>query len=337
MQLYFELTVLLLAIAVGITAIAKKIGVAYPIVLVIVGTIVGLSPIPGFKELKSFVVEDEVFHFIIITIFLPALLGEATLKLPIKQLVENKKSIISLSIAGTLLSYFIVGFASAQWLGLPLTVAFTFAALMAATDPVSVLSIFKQIGANERLSIILEGESIANDGVAVVLFQISSVSLLTYLNAGVYGVGKGIVDFMIVSAGGIAIGSLLGYIFSKITGFFDEYALEVLFSLVLFYSSFLAAEHFHVSGVISVVASGLVFGNYGAKKMTPATKLSIHNFWEILALISNSIVFLMVGLEINRINFGDRWLSIGFAIVIVLIARALSVYGSLLFTQLSHQ
>ncbi|WP_240877176.1 cation:proton antiporter [Shimazuella soli] len=321
-----ELSILLLAIATGVTAIAKKFGIAYPIALVIVGTIVGLFPIPELEELKSFVVEDEIFHFIIISIFLPALLGEATLKLSIRQLKENQRSILSLAILGTLLSFVTVGFLSMKFISLPIVVAFTFASLMAATDPVSVLSIFKKVGVNERLAIILEGESLANDGVAVVLFQISSTSLLLYVNEGWKGLGLGITDFLLVSVGGIAVGAILGYLFSKVSRYFDDFALEILLSLVLFYSAFLAAEFLHVSGVIAVVAAGLVLGNYGAKQMTPTTKLNIRNFWDTLALIANSIVFLMVGIEINRINFADRWVSILIAIVIVLFARAISVY-----------
>ncbi len=265
---------MLLAIAAVVTAIAKKFHFAYPIALVIIGTIVGLSPIQSLAELKSFVVEDEVFHFIIITIFLPALLGEATLKLPMKQLIENKKIILSLAIIGTLISYAVVGFLSMQFLSLPIIVAFTFAALMAATDPVSVLSIFKKIGVNERLAAILEGESLANDGVAVVLFQVSSISLLTYLTKGVTGIGLGVLDFIGVSIGGIAIGAILGYIFSVLTRFYDDYPVEILFSIVLFYSAFLTAEHFHVSGVIAVVVAGLVLGNYGDRYMTPKAKYS---------------------------------------------------------------
>jgi CPA1 family monovalent cation:H+ antiporter len=329
MQVYLELSILLLAIATGVTAFAKKIGIVYPIALVIVGTAVGLLPIPALEHLKAFIVEDEVFHFVIISVFLPALLGEATLKLSVQQLKENQRNIIMLALVGTLLSYFIVAFLSMSFLSLPIVVAFTFASLMAATDPVSVLSIFKKVGVNERLAITLEGESLANDGVAVVLFQISSSSLLIYVGAGWKGIGLGLLDFVVVGLGGIAVGAILGYLCSKVTRFFDDYALEILLSLVLFYGSFLVAEYFHVSGVIAVVVAGLVLGNYGEKQMTPVTKLNIRNFWDTLALIANSVVFLMVGMEINRIHFADRWIPIVIAIMIVLAARSIAVYVSL--------
>jgi len=214
MENQFELILLLLAIATGITAIAKKLDQPYPIALVITGTLIGLLPIHGLENLKSFIAEDEVFRFAIISIFLPTLLGEATLKLPFYHLVENKNPIVLLALAGTLISFLAVGFLSIQFLGLPIQVAFVFAALMAATDPVSVLSIFKSMGVDHRLSAIMEGESLANDGVAVVLFTISSVYLYEYMNLGWVGLALGGWTFLKVVVGGIAIGTVFAFLFS---------------------------------------------------------------------------------------------------------------------------
>ena len=326
----FELGLILLMIAAGITAIAKKFKKPYPIALVIVGTIIGLVNIPVLEPLKQLITEGEVFNFVIITLFLPSLLGEAALKLPFSHLKENKKPILALAFGGTLLSFVIIGFLAIWLLDFSIPAAFVFAALMSATDPVSVLSIFKSLGVNKRLATVIEGESLFNDGLAVVFFKISAFYLLTYLELGIEGVGLGVWEFIKVISLGLIIGGALGYGFSHLTKYFDDYPLEIIFSMLLFYGSFLLAESVHASGVIAVVVAALILGNYGAKiGMSPTTKLNINNFWDVAALLANSLVFFMVGLEITRIKLTDKWGLIVLAIVIVLIARSLAVYISL--------
>lgn len=328
----FELGLIMIMIAAGITAIAKKFKKPYPIALVIVGAIIGLSDITVLKPLKDFITEGEVFNFVIITLFLPALLGEAALKLPFSHLNENKAPILTLAFGGTFLSFLIIGFLSMGLLDFPIAAAFVFAAIMSATDPVSVLSIFKGLGVNKKLATIIEGESLFNDGLAVVLFNISAFSLITYLDLGLEGAGLGVWEFIKVISLGLIIGGALGFGFSRLTRYFDDYPLEIIFSIILFYGAFLLAESFHASGVIAVVVAALVFGNYGGKiGMSPTTKLNINNFWDVTALLANSLVFLMVGLEITRIDVHDKWGLIFLAILIVFIARSLAVYTSLLF------
>ena len=327
----FELGLILVMISAGVTAISKKLKQPYPIALVIVGSIIGLLNIPILDPLKDFIAKGEVFNFVIVTLFLPALLGEAALKLPYSHLKENKEPIIALAFGATLLSFLIVGFSTKWLLGFSIPSAFVFAALMSATDPVSVISIFKSVGVNKRLATVIEGESLFNDGLAVVLFNISAFYLLTYLDLGVVGAGYGLWEFIKVISLGLIIGGALGYGFSKLTSYYDDYPLEIIFSIILFYGSFLLAEAVHASGVIAVVVAALIFGNYGAKiGMSPTTKLNINNFWEVSALLANSIVFLMVGLEITNINLADKWGLVLLAILIVLIARSIAVYLSLL-------
>lgn len=118
--------------------------------------------------------------------------------------------------------------------------------------------------------------------------------ILSYLDLGVVGAGYGLWEFIKVISLGLIIGGALGYGFSKLTSYFDDYPLEIIFSIILFYGSFILAEAVHASGVIAVVVATLIFGNYGAKiGMSPTTKLNINNFWEVTALLANSIVFLM--------------------------------------------
>ncbi|MDW0110927.1 cation:proton antiporter [Sporosarcina aquimarina] len=329
-----EIGLFLLMIAAGITAIAKKFNKPYSIALVVVGAVIGLSNISILEPLTDFITEGEVFNFVIITLFLPALLGEAAIKLPFSRLNENKTPILTLAFGGTFLSFLVVGFLSLWLLDFPVPAAFVFAAVMSATDPVSVLSIFKGLGVNKKLSTIIEGESLFNDGLAVVLFNISAFSLLAYLDMGLGGVGMGIWEFIKVITLGILVGGVLGFGFSRLTRYFDDYPLEIIFSIILFYGAFLLAEALDASGVIAVVVGALVFGNYGGKiGMSPTTKLNINNFWDVAALLANSLVFLMVGLEIARIDVHEKWGLIFLAIGIVLISRIVAVYLSLAFVK----
>ncbi|MFB4324570.1 cation:proton antiporter [Priestia sp. BR_2] len=328
----FVQLLILLGISMGVIAIAKKMNQPYSIALVIVGLLLGLVHIPVLDEAESFITQSNVFQATIISLFLPILLGDATLKLPFSQLRKQGKPVIALAFGGTLLSFLLIALAMYGFMGLPLIVAFTFAALMSATDPISVISIFKSLGVPKKIVTIIEGESLFNDGIAVVLFQISSVYLLTYMEMGWAGIGSGVLLILKFSIGGIAVGGLLGYLFSQLIRFYDDYPLEIAFSMLLFFGSFFIAEHFHVSGVIAVVVGGLIFGSYGARiGMSDTTKMNINSFWDVITLIANSLIFLMIGLEIKHINFAEKWALIGTAILIVLIGRTLAVYVSLYF------
>lgn len=168
---------ILLAIAISVVGVARKIKQPDAIALVLVGLFLGIVnlPIPMIDQAEAFITQSNVFQVIIISLFLPILLGDATLKLPVHDLYKEKNTVIGMALGGTLLSFIIIGFAGHFLLGLPIAVAFTFAALMSATDPISVLSIFKSAGVSKKLSTIMEGESLFNDGIAIVLFQISSL------------------------------------------------------------------------------------------------------------------------------------------------------------------
>ncbi len=333
-NLYFGSGLLLILLGVMGWSLSEKLKKPYTILLVLIGLFVGIANFQVFQGVKTFFTESEIFSVIVISLFLPALLGEAAIKLPFSHLVENKRPVISLAIGGTLITFAIVATGSYYLLHLPIVVSFTFAALMSATDPISVLSIFKSLGVNKKLSTTIEGESLFNDGVAVVLFKISSVFLLSYIDMGFNGVTAGLWMFIKVVSGGILIGGILGYIASRFIKYFDDFPLETAVSFVLFYGSYLIGEKFHVSGVIAVVVAGIIFGNYGRKiGMTPVTQLNINNFWEIIAFFGNTIIFLMVGMEIHRIDFEGKWLMILFAIFIILVARSIAVYSSTYFVK----
>ncbi|MEW6182034.1 MAG: cation:proton antiporter [Bacillota bacterium] len=325
-----ELFLILLALSIGVTALAKKADKPYPIALVLIGAVIGLAPVAGvFDELRDFFVSDEVFRTAIIAIFLPALLGEASLKLSFTSVNKNRAAIALLAVIGTFIAYLATGLLSMLFLGMTLQTALVFGALMAATDPVSVITVFKNLGVNRRLAVIIEGESLMNDGIAVVLFKLSVFSLAAIAAMGPWGAAAGPAMFIKVTAGGLVIGGSLGFIFSEIGRFFDDYPLENAFSVVLFYGSYFAAEYLGVSGVIAVVTAGLVLGNYGRTVgMTPTTRLSISVFWDTITLVANSLVFILVGLEVARIDMARHMNLIPVSILIVLVGRSSAVYLS---------
>ncbi|MBM7553328.1 cation:proton antiporter [Thalassobacillus pellis] len=327
-EVFIEI-LMLMAISIFVIGIAKLIKQPYSIALVMVGIILGLTEITVFEAAENFITQSNVFHAIIVSLFLPILLGDATLKMPIEHFFEYKAVSFSMAFLGTFTTFLVIGLCTYFLLDLSLVVAFTFAALMSATDPISVITIFKNLGVSEKLSTVMETESLFNDGIAVVLFNITTIYLLSYMEMGLAGVGSGILLFLKFVIGGTVVGAILGFFISQVIRFYDDYPFEIVVSLLMYFGSYFIAEHFHFSGVIAVVVSGLIYGSYGARiGMTDTTKVNINSFMDTITEIANSLIFLMVGLEIRNIDFTDKWLLIIWAIIIVLIARTLSLYMS---------
>lgn len=309
-----ELLVLELLLVVSIVAIiVRQFRIPYTVALVLAGLILSLrSPL-----------EIEVTPELILSLFLPPLVFEAAFQLDLERLRKNLVTIVLLAIPGVVLTMFIVGGIIAWGTTLPLGVALIFGALVAATDPVSVVAIFRKIGAPKRLEVLLEGESLFNDGTAIVLFNLALAAVLT----GEFNLIDGLLDFARVAGGGVLIGLLLGWLVSRLIGRIDDYLVETTLTTVLAFGAYLLAEQFHVSGVLAVVLAGVVSGNLSSREMSPTTRIVVFNFWEYVAFLANSAVFLLLGLEIDVPALASAWQPILWAILAVLVSRGVGIYG----------
>jgi len=283
------------------------------------------GPIPKFVQ--SLLDFDPEF---ILALFVPPLIFEAAFHLESNQLRSNLVPILILAVPGVVLSTLIVGGIISLSIGLPLAGAVVFGALISATDPVAVVALFRDLGVPRRLSVSVEGESLFNDGVAIVIFNIA----ITATIVGSFNLVQGIADFLWVSLGGLGIGAALGWLVSRAIVRIDDYFVEITLTMVLAYGAFLTAEELRVSGVLAVVAAGVVSGNKGRQGMSPTTKIVLLSFWEYGAFLANSLIFLLIGIKINVAQLVPPFGFIMVAVFAVLVARAIVVYGLLWLTRL---
>ena len=306
----------LLLIASIVGMVASKLRLPYAAALVVTGLVIGIPHLLPQAHLDP----DVLFM-----VLLPPLLFDAAINLPIEPLRADWRALSLYAFGGTLISAIIVGELVALLLHIPIGVALIFGALIAPTDPISVLAIFRRLGIDKRLSLIVEGESLFNDGIGVVLFTV----FVGAATGGQLSVATGILEFVIAVLGGVVVGVGLGALASRLSRGFDDRLLEITLTTVAAYGSYLCAQALHVSGVIAVVAAGITVGNYGMRKnMSTASRVAVQSFWEYAAFIVNSIVFLLIGIdEANVVGFWrDGWIVM-VVIAIVLFARAVSVYA----------
>lgn len=313
--------IVLLLIASGVAMAAKWVPVPYTLALVVVGLVI--SPM-------HFLPPIHISPDLILLIFLPALLFEAAWNLKLDRLKANLVPILSLAVVGVIFSVgmiaLILHFAS----GLSWSAALLFGSIVSATDPVSVLALFKKLGAPKRLTVILEGESLFNDGTAVVVFRIilGVVIGVTGLDSPGAIIANSLIQFAIVIIGGVVLGTLIGLVASKLTSYFDDHLLEIMLTTIAAYGSFILAERVHVSPVIAVLLTGMIIGNYGRRQgMSPNTEVAVDSFWEYAAFVVNSLVFLLIGIEIQFSMLANHAVFILWAIVAMTLTRAITIYG----------
>ncbi|MEE4351929.1 MAG: sodium:proton antiporter [Desulfatiglans sp.] len=311
----------LLLIACLVAIISRRLShLPYTIFLVIVGLAVGLLPFGPEIEETGF------SHDLIFFVFLPPLLFQGAFHMRLDRLLEQFWPIFCFAIPGVIVSTLLVG-GVVHWMGgiHSLMVALLFGALISPTDPVSVLSLFRDIGAPEDLKTLVEGESLFNDATGVVLFTI----LLEVIVEGQrLGLGEAAIQFLQVSGGGLLLGAGLGLVVFTLMRYLEDHLLENTLCLVLAYGAFWMAEVLHISGVIATVMAGLMMGNYGRHlSMSKKTTETVETFFESIDFIINSLLFILIGLELREVSQAIPWITVLSAVAGMLLGRALVTYG----------
>ena len=314
--------VLLFSVAAGVAIVVRRVHMPYTVALVLAGVTLGIlhlfTPPHLTKEL-------------LFAVFLPGLLFEAAFHIEFREFWLNRLAIASLAVPGVaaamvLTSVILTPVVNTLHLEQNFTwqYALVFGALIAATDPIAVVAVFRGLGVPRRLSVMLEGESLLNDGTAIVFFMLS----LTLINGASITTGQLATDFLkIVGFGGL-LGAAFGLAVSQLIKQIDDAMIEITLTTIAAYGSFVMAEHFHYSGVIAVVVAGLLCGNYGARTgMTPTTRVAVGTFWEYVAFALNSIVFLLIGLEMHVDQLFNSWKVILVAYLVVTSGRGLVIFA----------
>ncbi len=291
-----------------------------------------LSPLPfsdGMEQGVREMLESIDFDATVLHGMLSFLLFAGALHVKLGDLAEHKWAIGLLASAGVILSTFLIGLASwllfaAVGLDVPLIYCLLFGALISPTDPIAVLGILKSAGAPKALEIKITGESLFNDGVAVVVFLVLFGIAVGGEHATIDGV---LLLFLREAAGGLALGLITGAVAYRMLRRVDNYQVEVLLTLATASGGYALAEHLHLSAPITVVVAGLFIGNRGRHSaMSDLTRQHIDDFWELVDEVLNAVLFVLIGLEVMVLNLTDDYLIAGAMMIpLVLLARAISV------------
>lgn len=318
-----------LILAIMVAMCVRWVRLPYTLALVLVGLLIGLIG-PWLPTGETF--QGMLSAEIILYLMLPPLLFQGAATMDLNKLLRNWRSITLLAVPGVLISSVVIGVIAWQlvWPDHPdgLLYGLLLGSILAATDPVSVLALFKTLGAPKRLTVLIEGESLFNDGTAVVLFNI----LLFAVLASMAGEGlsntellvSGLSQFIMVISVGFLVGLVGGVMANWVLMRTDDHLVEISITVALAFGTFLLAELLNGSGVIAVVIGGLLVGNHGTRfGMTATARVGLHHFWEVVTFLINGVLFLLIGYEIqSSLDFtADEFQLAAIAIFAALVAR----------------
>ena len=306
---------LLLLVACLIAMISRRIGLPYSAGLVAAGLLIALIP-----EAPQFTLSRDL----IFNVLLPPLVFEGAMQLPWKHFRRELPVTITLALVGVTLAALVVAMGLHYWLGWSWIGASLFAVLIAATDPVAVIAAFKELRADKRLCMLVESESLLNDGVVAVGFAV-----LVGIAAGASpGLGSVVPAFLWTLFGGVLVGAVASGLILLLAGRTNDHLVEITLTTLAAYGSFLVAERVHASGVLASLTAGLMIGNLGAKgPISESGRPHVLAAWEFFAFVANSFVFLLIGFQLVKVSVTRvGWETVAIAILLVLAGRAIAVY-----------
>ncbi|CAN5849262.1 hypothetical protein BH20ACT6_BH20ACT6_13170 [soil metagenome] len=307
----------LLGGAVLVGLFAQRIHIPLTVVLAVAGIIVVEL---GFDLAVAEFVSGAGLKELLVNLFLPILIFEAALGLSTREFMRNLVAITALATVALVISAVLVGFGLHYALGIPLVVALLFGSLISATDPVAVVAVFRELGVPKRLLTIVEGESLLNDGVAIVLYGI----LLSVATGTSLTVADGVVEFVRVSVLGVLIGGLIGTVAVMLLPLMHRLP-AAAFSVATAYGSFVLAEVQHVSGVMAALAAGVAMGGMLESRAEPEVRSLLHELWDALSFMANALLFLFIGIALDFDLIQENLPAIGVGVAAVLVSRPLAV------------
>ncbi len=314
--------IILFCVAIGVAIAVRRLSVPYTVALVVAGLTLGALHLVEPPHLTK-----ELLY----AVFLPGLLFEAAFQLELGGFLRSWRAITLLALPGVVLSMALtaalaVSIVGALGMGTSLSWkgGLVFGALIAATDPVAVTALFRRLNAPARLTELVEGESLLNDGTSVVLLTL----MVAYATGTSPTAGWLVRDFVFIAAGGLVIGAAVGTAASLMIRRIDDAMIGVALTTIAAYGSFALAEHLHTSGVMATVAAGMLSGSWARRAgMPPQTHAAIDTFWQFAAFGMNSVVFLLIGFEVSVGGLVRSWGVIAVAYLAALAARAVVVYA----------
>ncbi len=303
---------MVLAVAIG----ARHSRVPYTVGLVLAGLVIGL--IPGHPRIA-------LTPDLVMLVFLPALLFAGAWTSPQSEMRKHWMPIALLATLGVLICMAVSWIVLAKVVGLSSQTALLFGAMVAATDPVAVLSVFRSLRVDRQLAAIVEGESLFNDATAVVAFK---VTLVMSIAATHPSAAQPLIEFIELLVGGIGVGIIVGLAGLLVLRFTDDYMVEAMGTMIVAYGSYYVADRLGASGLIAVIVAAMLVSRIGTRMGSfTTTRQSVNQLWEFIAFAANSMLFLLVGLSLNLAEMYSTRVVTGWAIIAVAVSRSISVYG----------
>lgn len=332
MELHIDQLEVLLLIAAVVAMLARRFRIPYTVGLVLAGVAITQLPL----TLTISMTKDLIFSAL-----LPPLIFEAAIFLPWQELRKDMPVVMSMATVGVLTSAVVTAFGMHLLAGWPLIAAAVFGVLISATDPVSVIATFKENSVGGRLRLLIEAESLFNDGTAAVAFGL----VLAVAQGADLSPAQIVGQTLVTVGGGITCGALVAFLLLYLAGKTTDHLVEITFTTIAAYGAFLLAEHFHWSGVLATLTAGLIVGNRGTQGAISAKgREAVETFWEYVAFAANSLIFLLIGIEETRQDYTSIGVTAMIAIALVALGRVCAIYpiswffaGGKMKVSLSHQ